>query len=109
MTPAAAARGGGRRRKPGVEAAAREGEPMNGAVVEPLIRTVAAADTRVWMVHGQDTLPKLFRHVVTQRGDKVAMREKDLGIWRSVSWREYGEKARHVGLGLVPLGLKPGD
>jgi len=31
-------------------------------------------------VHGQDTLPKLFRHVVAERGDGVAMREKDLGI-----------------------------
>ncbi|HET9926627.1 MAG TPA: hypothetical protein VFS98_21100, partial [Methylomirabilota bacterium] len=41
-------------------------------------------------VHGQDTLPKLFRHVVRERGDRVAMREKELGIWRGISWREYG-------------------
>jgi long-chain acyl-CoA synthetase len=60
-------------------------------------------------VHGQDTLPRLFRHVVAQRGDAVAMREKELGVWRSVSWREYGERARRVGLGLVALGLRPGD
>jgi long-chain acyl-CoA synthetase len=82
---------------------------MEVAVVAPLIRTEAAADTRVWTVHGQDTLPKLFCRVVAQRGDKVAMREKDLGIWRSISWREYGEKAKQVGLGLVALGLRPGD
>jgi long-chain acyl-CoA synthetase len=82
---------------------------MEVAVVAPLIRTEAAADTRVWTVHGQDTLPKLFCQVVAQRGDKVAMREKDLGIWRSISWREYGEKAKQVGLGLVALGLRPGD
>ena len=67
--------------------------------------TETAADRRVWTVHGQDTLPKLFRRVVAERGDKVAMREKDLGIWRAISWREYGERARHVGLGLVALGL----
>ena len=60
-------------------------------------------------VHGQDTLPKLFRHVVRERGDRVAMREKELGIWRGISWREYGEQARRVGLGLVALGLKPRD
>ncbi len=60
-------------------------------------------------VHGQDTLPKLFRHVVRERGDRVAMREKELGIWRGISWREYGEQARRVGLGLVALGLKPKD
>src|SRR5215467_10738628 len=67
------------------------------------------ADRRVFTVHGQDTLPKLFRHVVAERGDKVAMREKDLGIWRAVSWREYGERAKHLGLGLVALGLRPRD
>ena len=60
-------------------------------------------------VHGQQTLPTLFRHVVRERGDKVAMREKHLGIWRAISWREYGERARHVGLGLVALGLQPKD
>jgi long-chain acyl-CoA synthetase len=60
-------------------------------------------------VMGQDTLPRLFRQVVAERGDKVAMREKHLGIWRSISWREYGEQARRVGLGLVALGLEPRD
>jgi long-chain acyl-CoA synthetase len=60
-------------------------------------------------VHGQDTLPRLFRHVVRERGDRVAMREKELGIWRGISWREYGERAKRVGLGLVALGLRPGD
>jgi long-chain acyl-CoA synthetase len=65
--------------------------------------------TGAWTVHGQDTLPRLFRHVVAQRGDLVAMREKDLGLWRSVTWREYGDRARRVGLGLVALGLRPKD
>ncbi len=67
------------------------------------------SDDRAWTVYGQDTLPKLFRYVVKDRADKVAMREKRLGIWRSITWREYGEKARHVGLGLVALGLLPND
>src|SRR4029453_7379232 len=57
----------------------------------------------------QATLPRLFRHVVKERGDGVAMREKHLGIWRAITWREYGERARHVGLGLVALGLQPRD
>src|SRR6266705_2802284 len=64
-------------------------------------------DTRAWTIHGQDTLPRLFRHVVKERGDAVAMREKHLGIWRSVTWRQYGLRARHVGLGLVALGFQP--
>jgi long-chain acyl-CoA synthetase len=68
---------------------------------------VAMTDT--FTVHGQDTLPRLFRHVVRERGSAVAMREKHLGIWRSITWREYGDKVRHVGLGLVALGLHPQD
>src|SRR5258708_2567002 len=77
---------------------------MNVAVKPPPVEVKASC-----LGHGQDTLPKLFRHVVAERGDKVAMREKHLGIWRSISWRDYGERARAVGLGLVSLGLKPGD
>jgi long-chain acyl-CoA synthetase len=37
------------------------------------------------------------------------MREKHLGVWRALSWREYGTRARQVGLGLVALGLRPRD
>ena len=67
------------------------------------------SDERAWTVHGHDTLPRLFRHVVATRGDAVAMREKHLGVWHSISWREYGETAKRLGLGLVALGLRPGD
>ena len=73
------------------------------------LTTIMRSDERTFSVHGQDTLPKLFRHVVRERGDQPALREKHLGIWRAISWREYGEKAKHVGLGLVALGLRPGD
>jgi long-chain acyl-CoA synthetase len=69
----------------------------------------AAAEEAPILVHGQDTLPRLFRHVVRERGEGVAMREKHLGIWRGISWREYGERAKQVGLGLVALGLRPRD
>jgi long-chain acyl-CoA synthetase len=70
---------------------------------------VTSPDHAAFTVHGQDTLPRLFRHVVRERGDRVAMREKHLGIWRGISWRDYGERARRVGLGLVALGLEPRD
>jgi long-chain acyl-CoA synthetase len=77
------------------------------SVVGPRPSTRPAAPT--WTVRGQDTLPTLFRQVVKERADQVAMREKSLGIWRSITWREYGDRARHVGLGLVALGLRPRD
>jgi long-chain acyl-CoA synthetase len=69
----------------------------------------AGGDEREWSVFGMDTLPRLFRHVVAERGGKVAMREKELGIWRAISWREYGERAKFVGLGLMALGLEARD
>ena len=60
-------------------------------------------------VEGCDTIPKLFWHQVKARDQRTAFREKHLGIWRATSWREYGERARAVGMGLVKLGLKRGD
>ncbi|HYS16190.1 MAG TPA: long-chain fatty acid--CoA ligase [Candidatus Binatia bacterium] len=72
------------------------------------VMTERSAD-RAWTVFGEDTLPRLFRHVVRERGRRVAMREKELGVWRAVSWSQYGERAKHVGLGLLALGLRPRD
>jgi long-chain acyl-CoA synthetase len=60
-------------------------------------------------VEGCDTIPKLFWHQVKARDSRTAFREKDLGIWRATSWRQYGERARAVGMGLVKLGLKRGE
>ena len=56
-----------------------------------------------------DTLPTMFRKLVVERGDLVAMREKTLGIWRAITWRQFGDRARRVGLGLVSLGLAKGE
>ena len=69
----------------------------------------AVAPGHPCLVKGQATLPTLFRQAVKERGEQVAMREKHLGIWRSVTWREYGERVRQVAMGLVALGLRPRD
>src|SRR5678816_796756 len=60
-------------------------------------------------VEGCDTIPKLFWHQVKARDGRTAFREKELGIWRATSWRDYGERARHTGMGLVRLGLSCGE
>src|SRR5499425_2122633 len=60
-------------------------------------------------VRGEDTLPRLFRKVVRERGEQVAMHEKTLGVWSAITWREYGERVRQAALGLVALGLRPRD
>jgi long-chain acyl-CoA synthetase len=56
------------------------------------------------------TIPKLFYEKATFYGkNKVAMREKEYGIWRPITWQDYLEKVRYITLGLVKLGLKPED
>ena len=61
------------------------------------------------IVAGCDTVPRLFAKRVAELPNKVAIREKDLGIWNEYSWAEYGERARAAGLGLAALGLERGD
>jgi long-chain acyl-CoA synthetase len=61
------------------------------------------------MIDGCDTVPALFGKRVADLGAKVALREKDFGIWNEYSWADWGEHAKWVGLGLMALGLERGD
>ena len=42
-------------------------------------------------------------------GDRVAMRHKDLGIWREYSWRAYAEWVAVQARAFEALGVEPGD
>jgi len=56
-----------------------------------------------------NTIPSLFWDSVSIKSNKIAMREKHLGIWQATTWEEYGTAARSVGLALHSLGLKKGE
>jgi len=56
-----------------------------------------------------DTLPKCLRLGVQRWGDKVYMRRKDLGIWQRYSWNDVYDRVRAFCLGLISLGLQPGE
>lgn len=56
-----------------------------------------------------DTLPKALLHIAEKQPNRVAMRKKDLGIWRDITWAEYLEKVKHVALGLHALGVGYGE
>src|SRR5439155_15873765 len=56
-----------------------------------------------------DTFPKLLRANAQRWPARVAIREKDLGIWQSHTWHEYFARARRIALGLAALGFKRGD
>ena len=56
------------------------------------------------------TIPKLFFEQAKKYGkDRVAMREKEFGIWCPVTWQDYFENVKYISLGLISLGLKEGD
>lgn len=60
-------------------------------------------------IDGQDTLAKLFRDRVGRWGDRVAMREKNFGIWDTYTWAEFDEQARNAAGGLIARGMQRGD
>src|SRR3990172_9753122 len=56
------------------------------------------------------TVPKLFLATARHYGDaKVARREKEFGVWRPITWRQYLEQVTFLALGLADLGLRRGD
>lgn len=57
----------------------------------------------------EDTLPKILMASARRFGNKTALREKEFGIWRSQTWEEFLEHIRNFSLGLISLGLQPGD
>ena len=71
--------------------------------------TIPAEWRELSTVEGCTTLPQLFRKRCTELGDKIAMREKDFGIWNSYSWADYYQAARELGAAMMEMRLKPGD
>lgn len=69
----------------------------------------AAASLRASLQNASITIPQLLRQRAAMHGDSLALREKEYGIWNPYSWRHYYQTARAVALGLMSLGIKPGD
>ena len=56
------------------------------------------------------TFPQILLENAKRYGDgKVAIREKDYGIWQSYSWQDYLDQARDFALGLASLGFRRDD
>jgi long-chain acyl-CoA synthetase len=55
------------------------------------------------------TIPRLFWDRCRRTPDTVALRAKKHGIYQEVAWAQYGERVERLGLGLVELGVEPGD
>ncbi len=56
------------------------------------------------------TLPQLLTaRAAGPEGRRIALRYKDRGIWQEFTWRDYLAQVRAFGLGLLALGLQPGE
>ena len=50
-----------------------------------------------------------IRDHATRMPDTVAMRDKDMGIWRELTWVDYWEQVQLAGHAFLELGVAPGD
>jgi long-chain acyl-CoA synthetase len=56
-----------------------------------------------------DTYPKLLRLNARAHGGEIALREKDLGLWRLFTWNDYQSRVHDFALGMAELGIGRGD
>ena len=56
-----------------------------------------------------ESIPALLMERAAQTPDDVAMLEKEFGKWVEIRWSEYAAQVRAAALGLVELGVAPGD
>ena len=61
------------------------------------------------IVMAGDTIPAIFWNAVKQRGPRVWMRQKHLGLWRSWTWDQTATAVQEIAGGLISLGFAPGE
>ena len=58
---------------------------------------------------GSTTIADLCVRAAEQFADQVAIKHKVDGVWRDVTFAQVGEIVQEIGLGLIALGLQPGE
>jgi len=66
---------------------------------------MAPIDLAVWP---ELTLPQMLREQARRQPAGLAIRQKDFGIWKPLTWAGYWQRACRVGMGLRALGLSRG-
>lgn len=54
-------------------------------------------------------LIRMLRTSAAEVGDRTALRVKQSGVWRDITWRAYLDAAERIAFGLAALGVTPGD
>jgi long-chain acyl-CoA synthetase len=68
-----------------------------------------AGTTTVATSTGSKTIADLIGRAAVQYADRVAARRKVDGAWEDVTYAQVGEIVREIGLGLIDLGIQPGE
>ncbi len=55
------------------------------------------------------SLYELLAKTVSEAANRSAIRTKDSGVWRDLSWAEVLERVHQVGSKLISMGIQPGD
>jgi len=55
------------------------------------------------------TVPAIFFKTASENADRIALRTKDLGLWKDITWKEYFTKAKYVGCALMEMGFEKQD
>lgn len=55
------------------------------------------------------SLPELLRRRSEATPDRVAIRHHQGCVWMETTWAQYARNVEEVGLGLIALGVRPGD
>jgi long-chain acyl-CoA synthetase len=58
---------------------------------------------------GADTFPRLLLRHAGQRPEAAALREKDLGIWQTVTWSQLRDEVAALAAGLASQGFRRGQ
>jgi long-chain acyl-CoA synthetase len=68
-----------------------------------------AGTTTVATSTGSKTIADLIARAAEQYGERIAARHKVDGAWHDVTYAQVGEAVREIGLGLIDLGIEPGE
>src|ERR671922_367550 len=68
-----------------------------------------AGTTTVATSTGSKTIADLIGRAAVQYADRVAARHKVDRAWEDVTYAQVGDVVREIGLGLIDLGIEPGE
>jgi long-chain acyl-CoA synthetase len=79
------------------------------ARLEERVGTMPTEIEQVYREKG-NTWPKILKYNYERYGSNhTAMRHKHRGIWQPYTWKDYYLNVKYLALGLISLGIEPGD